>query len=119
MLNKVKLPIILTLFFSGFFLFTSNVGNCNAISADNRATFYGKLTNLEKKGEKKGEEGGFINGEKIVIKVGSKYFYITNNTKTPFNQVETLRGKDVQVFYDKTNYHVINIFKDIREEKPR
>lgn len=114
MVDKTKLPIVLILFFSAFLLLTPSFGTCSVVPADNRATFHGKLENIEKKVKKEGVK----QTKKIVIKVSGKYFYITSNAFELLKQAEKLQDKEVEVFYDKTNNHVISIYQYIQEDDP-
>ena len=64
--------------------------------------FYGTLNRIIKK------------PDTMLIIVGTRRFTITQQTPALLKRAEKLHKKKVQVFYNKNNNHVINLFRDNR-----
>ncbi len=73
--------------------------------ADNRAFFYGKLIKVRN-----------VNQQKTIITVDQNFYIITDKTPTLFEQATKLLNQKVQVFYNKNDKQVVNLYLDTKDD---
>ena len=104
-----KIVLTLILFFIVFCFTAVSANDSFTGKADNRAAFYGKLVKVRD-----------VNKQKMIITIDQKFFIITDKTPALFERATKLLNQKVQVFYNKNDKQVVNLFQDTRgDDAPR